>query len=715
MTRPRSSSHEELEARTRVLEEENDSLVEAAQATLLLRKIADVVYDASDVEDLTEVLLEHVGVLQDLPWSACFVLRGAEPVRLGSYSPVADEASLRVEISPDVFELTADELLVTDPVEARARGLRLDFAEKLGIETIFVYRFACEGIRAGLLVFADDRSRGSGFRAFLRDIGRMMVQRLDRLGYVSELERVNAELERRVVERTAELRASERRYRAIFEQAAAGIVNVSREGVLLQTNRRFLDMLGYSDAEELVGRHFQSLTHPSDRAEGAALARALWAGEIPHFALEKRYLRQDGSSLWGRAVLSLLRDDEGKPEHAVAVISDVSQHKETAAALHQIQKMESIGQLAGGIAHDFNNLLTPILTLSGLLIDELPEGMMREDVEAIQTAGERAAALTKKILSFSREQVLQVEPLDLGEVADEIAVVLRRTIRADVQLELDIDPSVRSIQADRVQLEQVLMNLVVNAQDAMPHGGMVRVEIGDLGVERVPDHVPEGDYVGLRVTDSGTGMDEATQRKIFDPFFTTKPVGRGTGLGLSTVHGVVNQHGGHLWVESSLGEGSSFTALFPVSESERIAPRSLRPRSSTRPAGRRVVVVEDDGPVRRLVVRVLGEAGYEVEGYRDGASCLMALEADPRPVDLLLTDVVMPKMTGWILHDALHVARPDLRVLFMSGYATDSISTREIVDRRLPILHKPLRAPAILDAVRRVLEEADRDDRQTVA
>ncbi|WP_189168923.1 ATP-binding protein [Pilimelia anulata] len=376
--------------------------------------------------------------------------------------------------------------------------------------------------------------------------------------------------------------------------------------------------------------------------------------------------------------------------------------------LRQAQKMEAIGSLAGGVAHDFNNLLSVILGYTDLLLETGAAGDL-EELRTIRQAAERAAELTGQLLAFSRKQVLASVVLDVNAVLGRLLPIVRRLIGEDVELDVLRGSALWAVKADAGRLEQVILNLIVNSRDAMPRGGRITVETAnvDLDDEYAAHHVDvsPGPYVMIAVTDTGTGMDTATLRRVFDPFFTTKEVGKGTGLGLSTVFGIVKQSRGNVWIYSEPGRGTTVKVYLPRTH-ERPAPPA--PADPAAAGGREsVLLVEDEPQVRALLHRILGENGYTVTEAAGPAAALDLLRAGEVPVDLLVTDVVMPGMSGPQLAAAAAEHRPELRVLFLSGYPDRTITHHGDLDERAAFLQKPVVAPALLRKVREVLEPGE--------
>jgi two-component system cell cycle sensor histidine kinase/response regulator CckA len=382
---------------------------------------------------------------------------------------------------------------------------------------------------------------------------------------------------------------------------------------------------------------------------------------------------------------------------------------ESEEQLRQSQKLESLGTLAGGIAHDFNNLLSVILGYAQFTLEDLKkDDPLHENIVSIQEAGERATGLVRQLLAFSRKQVLQPQILDLNDVVRGMRRMLQRLIGEDIDLRIELNDPIGSVFADRGQIEQVLLNLVVNARDAMPTGGTVLVEtkavVIDARMAREPDGIAAGPAVLLTVSDTGIGMDEATQRRIFEPFFTTKPPGKGTGLGLSTVYGIVHQSGGTVRVDSAPGQGCTFLIYFPVSVAREADDVATTPAEESLRGDETVLVAEDDAPMRGMVRRCLLELGYHVLDAPDGKRALEVSAMHNGPIHLLLSDVIMPRLSGRELAEQLRALRPELKVLFMSGHTEEAIERHGLLDQDMPFVHKPLTPEALARAVRDTID-----------
>ena len=400
---------------------------------------------------------------------------------------------------------------------------------------------------------------------------------------------------------------------------------------------------------------------------------------------------------------------DGPPLGIGMFVAETTERRGLEAQLQQAQKMEAVGQLAGGIAHDFNNLLTVITSYGAMVMGDLPrESPHAADVQEILNAANRASSLTRQLLAFSRRQVLQPHVLDLNELTGNLEKMLRRLLREDIQLVTRFDPRLALVNADAGQLEQVIVNLVVNARDAMPRGGRISIETSNvtLGEGYGPMHAntTPGPYVLLSVSDTGKGMDKATQAHIFEPFFTTKPIGQGTGLGLSTVYGIVKQSGGYVWVYSELDRGTTFKVYLPAvsgitkpNESERDAQAQV--------AGgpERILLVEDEPNVRRIAKRILERNGYTVLEASNGTEALRMLERRQEPIALVLTDLVMPEMGGRELASKLRIVSPTSRVLFMSGYTEDAVLRQSVMEPGAIFLDKPFTFDTLIRKVREAL------------
>jgi signal transduction histidine kinase/ActR/RegA family two-component response regulator len=419
--------------------------------------------------------------------------------------------------------------------------------------------------------------------------------------------------------------------------------------------------------------------------------------------------RKDGTFFEERVTISALFDESHAIVNYVAVKQDVTDLIQLEEQLRQSQKMDAIGQLAGGVAHDFNNLLTAINGYSSLALQRLEaDHPITSYLEEIKKAGDRAANLTRQLLAFGRKQILQPLAINLNDVVTDMNKMLRRLIGEDILLTARLDPDLKNIKADPGQIEQVLVNLIVNARDAMPQGGDLTIETAsvELGSAYASKHLgfQPGQYVMLEVSDTGCGMDAATQARIFDPFFTTKEKGKGTGLGLSTVYGIIKQSGGDISVSSEVGHGTKFKVYLPQVVTAPQQAEALAVEPAVRGGTETILLVEDEDVVRGLARKILEHAGYQVVEASRGEEALRLYRQSVDPIDLLLTDVVMPETSGKEVADRLHEMQPDLRVLFMSGYTDEAIVHHGVLDSHLEFIQKPFTPAALARKVREVLD-----------
>jgi two-component system cell cycle sensor histidine kinase/response regulator CckA len=508
--------------------------------------------------------------------------------------------------------------------------------------------------------------------------------------------------------------APDSRYRSVVETMSEAVVVQGADGTTELCNARALELFGVTDAElresfsvrgglkavRLDGSPYE----PHDLPVNVTLR----TGEpIRHVVMG--ITRRDGVRLWISVNTSAIHED-GRVRAVVCTFNDVTHRSELETQLRQAQKMEAVGQLAGGIAHDFNNILTAISCNVELLLDAIaPTDARRDDVVQIREAADRAASLTRQLLAFSRRQVLQPRSLDLNDTVAGMERLLCRVISADVRLRTQLEAGLPSVFADAGQMEQVMLNLVLNSRDAMPAGGTIVVRTARLSLSAPHQHrlgaVPAGDYVTLSVKDAGAGMTADVMARLFEPFFTTKPLGRGTGLGLATVHGIVSQSSGHVTVESEPGAGAEFTVYLPALQAAIPSAPQVPARGPSRHIGRTVLVVDDEAAVRDVTMRAVSRAGYRVLGAGSGEQAiqLLANEADPHTV-LLLTDIMMPGMSGHELATWVAEHFPAVRVAAMSGFSADELAHRGHLP--LPQLHKPFTLPQLLAFVNDAFGEA---------
>jgi PAS domain S-box-containing protein len=514
------------------------------------------------------------------------------------------------------------------------------------------------------------------------------------------------------------LRATEERFRRAFDSAAIGMALVATDGRLLQVNRALCEMLGYTE-KELLALSVYAVIHPDDQAAAMAIGRQLLSAALPASQSESRYRHKSGAIVWAQSTSTLVRDAAGLPLHFITQIQDTTRRKQAEDALRQseeqlrqVQKMEAVGRLAGGIAHDFNNLITVITGYSTLLSQKLGEAHpLQHNVDEIQKSAERAAGLTRQLLAFSRKQVRNPRLLDLNTVLSGIDGMLRRIIGEDVEMRITADPQLGQIRADPGQIEQVIMNMVINARDAMPTGGKLAIETARIVLdgEYIGAHpaIAEGVYARLAFTDTGVGMSDQVKTHLFEPFFTTKGLGKGTGLGLATCYGIVRHSGGHIHAYSEVGQGTTFKIYLPiVAEAAPVVP-AHRETAAVQSGSECILLAEDEEALRELAGCVLRDAGYTVLEAANGLDALhIAEENHTTPIQLLITDVIMPHMGGKDLAEQLRTVRPDTKVLYMSGYTDDALTHHGVLESGVALLEKPFTPTRLAYKVREVLDAA---------
>ena len=498
---------------------------------------------------------------------------------------------------------------------------------------------------------------------------------------------------------------------AALDAAANGIMLVNREGIIVWVNEAFTQLTGYERHEAIgqsprimkSGRHDKVFYH---QLWTTVLTGNMWRGELVN-------RRKNGTLYLEELTITPVLDERGNPTHFIAIKQDISERRHLQQQLLQAQKMETIGQLAGGIAHDFNNLLQAITGFADILLQDMdPANPHRADVLEINKAADRATELTRQLLAFSRKQMLEPMAVDLNDLVAGTEKMLRRLIGEDIQLTLELEPGLDLIQADPGQLEQVLVNLTVNARDAMGVGGRLTIRTNGIVLLKedtlLDPEMRSGRFVMLSVTDSGHGMPPDVAARIFEPFFTTKGPGRGTGLGLSVVYGIVQQHGGMIRVYSEPGQGTTFRIYLPVSEEGLATPGTpVTPNSERLPRGRgeRILLVEDENGVRDFAISALRKFGYQPYAAENAARAEELFALENGRFDLVFTDVVLPDQNGLDLVAILQERRPDIRILFTSGYMDEKSRWPAIRDRNYPFLQKPYPLARLLHAIRSAIEQ----------
>jgi two-component system cell cycle sensor histidine kinase/response regulator CckA len=650
-----------------------------------------------------------VGVAQELiGWDAC---------SLDLYDP---EANLVHDV------LTMDSLEGQPPVDVPPAYTQTTpgpmFARILREGATLILRPATQASSDELIAFGDTgrRSRSLMFvpiRYGERPTGIMSIQSYagdaydeESLATLQELaDHCGGAIERLRIEH--ELRESREQLARTEAFALVMTAQLGLDGRWLKVPPSLCHLLGVNEAR-LLGTPMAALLDPDDIAAERAGRERLLAGHTRSVDLETRWLRADGRVLWMYLNLSVVHDAEGRPVSLLAYLRDVTDRKSLEDQLRQAQKMEAVGQLAGGIAHDFNNLLTAILGSTELLLVGTPSSdPRREDLQEIARAAHRAAGLVRQLLAYSRKQVLQPRLVNLNAIVHEMGGLLRRVVGERIELQLRLDPSLGDVIADPGQLEQVIANLGVNARDAMPAGGTLVLTTANVSGAGLAAAASEGlplggPLVALSVTDTGIGMDEHVLAHLFEPFFTTKELGRGTGLGLATVYGIVRQSGGRIQVASRPGEGSTFTVYLPRADALAGAAAAAVAEPPVPGGSETVLVVEDEAAVRHLVCRALRAKGYRILEAPHAEAALGLADAALEPIQLLVSDLVMPGMGGLVLAERLGSSRPAMQVLFITGYAPEAVDRHGELAAAGALLEKPFTADQLARKVREVLAAA---------
>ena len=524
----------------------------------------------------------------------------------------------------------------------------------------------------------------------------------------SQLSKANAKLQKEIAERKwadEALKSSEARYRSLFDGVPVGLYRNTPDGKILDANLAMVQMLGYPDRESLLAVHVsESYVDPEDREK----KKAVLAGEgiVRDWEIELR--RYDGKKIWVRDSVRVVTDPASGETYYEGSMEEITEKKQLESQYRQAQKMEAVGRLAGGVAHDFNNLLTAITGYGEIILMELRrDDPLRLNAEEILRAADRATSLTQQLLAFSRKQILKPRGINLNDTLTDMQDMLQRLIGEDIEMILDLEPELGTVTADPNQIEQIVMNLAVNARDVMPQGGRIILETGNVFLNEAYTRghleVAPGSYVMLAVSDNGLGMDEETQNHIFEPFFTTKERGKGTGLGLATVYGIVKQSGGHIWVYSEEGLGTTFKIYLPRVDAA-VEAVQVEESAELLLGEETILVVEDEDVLRALICRALKKFGYQTLAARHGGEALLICEEAAEPIHLMLVDVVLPQMSGPGIAARLVHLQPEMKVLFMSGYTESAIVHHGLLDQRVPFLQKPFRPVTLVRKVREVLD-----------
>ncbi|MDY6906393.1 MAG: ATP-binding protein [Thermodesulfobacteriota bacterium] len=588
-------------------------------------------------------------------------------------------------------------VVVADPVNecpdcplSRHYGGRVGMARRLAyLETVFGVLFVSVP-----KTFAEDEEAGDLFCELADDLG-FALHKMD------------------------EAKALQRANEIIVRSPAVAIVWKNAEGwPVIFASENADGIFGWTARDLLSGTIvYADLIHPDDRQRVAGeVAQRSADPSAAHFEhAPYRIVTKAGDVRWIADMTHIRRDDNGAVLSYEGILLDITDQKQAEAdknrleaQFQQSQKLESIGRLAGGVAHDLNNLLSPILGYGEMLLEDTDaEDPRREPMEEIILAGERARDLVRQLLAFSRKQVLSFRTIELNTLVTGFEKLLRRTVREDIHIHLTLADSLPPVKGDTGQIEQIIMNMAVNAQDAMPHGGMLTLETAMVELDRQyadrHEEVMPGPHVMLGISDTGIGMDEETRKHLFEPFFTTKPVGEGTGLGLATVYGIVKQHKGHVWVYSEPGRGTTFKVYLPVAAGARMAEKDVTVEDAAFKGSETILLVEDNQQLRKLARALLMRRGYSVLTAANGKEALSILEDHAAPLDLLLTDVIMPDMNGRELYFRAMEIYPELKVLYMSGYTDNVIAHHGVLDEGVQFIQKPFTVKALATKVREVL------------
>lgn len=508
------------------------------------------------------------------------------------------------------------------------------------------------------------------------------------------------------------LARTERRFRLLVDNMRDLVCLTDMDGVIHYANRSHASILGYQP-QNLKGKNILELVFPEDRPVLQKEIARIAAGEAPPAAaLEFRLVHAGKQEVWVESFGFFELEAEKRPGAAaqMAIASrDISNRRLLENSLRQAQKMEAVGLLAGGVAHDFNNLLTVINGYSDMLLARLNDDhALASPVKQIQQAGQRAASLTRQLLAFSRKQLLNPEAINMNNLTKNMEKMLRRLIREDIELITEYDPGLKMVLADPGQVEQVILNLVINACDAMPDGGRITIETKNVYMsdQYVQEHpgTQSGEHVMIAISDTGSGMDAETRERIFEPFFTTKEKGKGTGLGLSTVYGIVKQSNGNIWVYSEPGQGTVFKVYLPaVRVQHKNSVRSSRQKEYR--GNETILLIEDDAAVREMTRMGLSGLGYRILEAADGAQALNIIEQNKDFIQLILTDVVMPNMNGRQVADSLATTVPHIKMLFMSGYTDNAIVRHGILEKDINFIQKPFTTVSLARKIREILEQ----------
>ena len=648
-------------------------------------------------------------------------LRNLTEIRLAESALRESEAKFRVlaETVPDCIWMMNPELVITYVNPALERILGYSPGEFIGTT---LSRHMDPGPLSDVMVFVRrlQSEKGRGPRVVTLETSMIHKEGHQIPVEVSTSLRVDEEgrpimfqgVSRDITERKKAFQQAQR-LAAIVESTRDAIVSKTLDGTITTWNGGAERMFGFS-AREAIGRNISFLIAPDRPNELTEALRKISKGEIVEPYETVRYTKE-GNFVQILLAISPIRNETGRVVGASSIARDVTEleraRKERLAMeeqFHQAQKLESVGRLAGGVAHDFNNMLNVILGYGDLILGKLHEtDPLRDFANEIVEAGNRSAALTRQLLAFSRKQTLRPQVVNLNDTIKNLEKMLRRLIGEDIELYSNLTEDLAPVEVDPGQIEQAIMNVAVNARDAMPKGGTLTLDtkntaLGDDCTEESVKMAP-GEYVLLSMTDTGFGMCEETRSQLFEPFFTTKEQGKGTGLGLSMVYGIVKQSGGYIWVDSEPGQGSTFRVYLPATKTRETAKETVDEAKQRQGSGECILVVEDERSLRKLCRAVLKKAGYDVMTAANGGEALLLIEEENARPDLIITDVVMPGMSGKVLVDRLKRTLPDTKILFMSGYTDDRIVQHGVLDADFPFIEKPFSTKAFIKKVSEIL------------
>jgi PAS domain S-box-containing protein len=622
-------------------------------------------------------------------------------------SLVQNSSDLVTILAPDGTILyasdSAERIVGYSPADLVGRSL-LSYLDGNGVRTVRALLQNGNGKTNGAGPIEFSLRRGDGSPVWLEAVGTNLLTDTTIQGIVLNARDVS---ERKRADR--ELRESEERYRDLFDHASDLVCMAAPDGSLLYVNHAWQHGTGYSEAE-ISSMQLLDLVPREDRAYYTQVIERVLKGERLDHA-EMVFVPKTGAPITVEGNLSCTFKD-GKPSVIRGIYRDITERKRVEEHLRRAERMQAAGKLAGGVAHEVNNMMTGVIGFSEFLLRSLEEGdERRADVEEIIKAGSRAADVTRQLLAFTRQQFLQPQVIEVNTVVSEVEKLLRRSLGEDHILQLQLSPEAGQLRADRAQLEQVLINLILNARDAMESHGRVTIQTAPATWDEAYAErhggvdLPLGRYVMLAVSDTGCGMDREVQARIFEPFFTTKAVGQGTGLGLSTVYGIVKQSGGYVWVYSEPGQGSVFKIYLPTAQPEQSAPTAIPRQEPPARGSETILVIEDEDVVRNLACRGLRDQGYSVIEARNGVQALQYIEQHPGTIDLVISDVVMPEMGGRELGQSLAAIEPGLPVLFMSGYTGEDVVQRGLLEPEAPFQQKPFTPASLATKVRAMLDQ----------